>query len=132
MNKGTIVTLRRDVLKRFSRSVPAHAGYTTAQFAWRATLEKLEGCRGVIERTFENSKHVNVVFGDTMIGIDSTELEVAPERWFVKVHMDDGDIISTDINGTEREINEYYLGNDFEKSDETMHKAIHVQFVRRI
>lgn len=72
---GDKVKLRIDVLKRHSRSVPAHAGYSTEQFAWRATLDKLEGQVGTIERTFPHSRHVNVQFPGTLIGIDSTELE---------------------------------------------------------
>lgn len=136
MNVGTIVMLRKDVLLRHSRSVPAHAGYSKQQFEWRRTLEKLEGVRGVIDRVFENSNHVNVLFKnyehDILIGIDKGELVLAPEKWYVKVHFDDGDSLCTDINGSEREINEYYLGKDFAKSDETMHKAIHVDFIKRI
>ncbi len=77
---GDKVKLRQDVLKRHSRSVPAHMGYTTAQFQWRDCLRKLEGKEGNITRVFESSKHVNVVFDDgtrygECIGIDSTELE---------------------------------------------------------
>jgi hypothetical protein len=73
---GDEVVLRPDVLKRHSQSVPAHAGYTTAQFSWRKTLDRLAGMKGTIERVFPNSKHVNVEFEDgTVIGIDSTELE---------------------------------------------------------
>jgi hypothetical protein len=48
----------------------------------------------------------------------------------VEVHFDDGDIIRTCINGTDLEINDYYLGKDLVKRDEvTMHKAIYVKFV---
>ena len=41
---GDKVALRPDVLQRHSRSVPAHGGYTTEQFAWRDTLRTL--CNG--------------------------------------------------------------------------------------
>jgi hypothetical protein len=75
MNVGDRVQLRSDVLARQARSVPARFGYTTEQFAWRATLGRLARITGVISRTFENSKHVNVDFPDgTCIGIDETEL----------------------------------------------------------
>ena len=48
----------------------------------------------------------------------------------VKVHFDDGDSLITRINGTELEINTYYLGQNFVLRDEvSMHKAIHVQFL---
>lgn len=80
-NVGDSVVLREDVLQRHARSVPAHAGYTHEQFHWRDTLRKLEGQTGQIERTFENSKHVNVQFRDgTLIGIDRTELDPAIKK----------------------------------------------------
>ena len=73
---GDKVALVFDVLQRHSRTVPAHAGYSKEQFAWRDTLRKLNGKIGTIERTFENSKHVNVQFDDgTLIGINETELQ---------------------------------------------------------
>ena len=72
---GDKVRLRADVLQRHARSIPAHLGYTTEEFRWRDTLRLLKGVTGVIERRFENSKHVNVQFPNTMIGIDDTELD---------------------------------------------------------
>ena len=72
---GDKVILRKDVLARHARSVPAHMGYTTAQFDWRDTLDKLEGKVGTVSRISDNSKHVNVNFGNSTIGIDNTELE---------------------------------------------------------
>jgi hypothetical protein len=73
--KGDKVKLRTDVLKRHSQSVPAHAGYTREEFAWRKTLDEYQNRVGTIERTFPHSKHVNVVFSDgVIIGIDYTEL----------------------------------------------------------
>lgn len=75
LKTGDRVILREDVLKRHARSVPAHMGYTHEQFKWRDILRKLEGRVGVIERTFPNSRHVNVEFpGGELIGIDNTEL----------------------------------------------------------
>ena len=72
---GDKVKLRKDVMVRHARSVPAHMGYTTAQFAWRKTLDKHENRIGTVTRTFPNSKHVNVTFRDGVtIGIDDTEL----------------------------------------------------------
>lgn len=77
---GDKVTLRSDVLQRHSRTVPAHVGFTTEQFAWRDTLRGLAGKTGTIERTFENSKHVNVQYEDgTLIGINNTELELVEQ-----------------------------------------------------
>lgn len=76
---GDKVKLKHDVLGRHSKSVPAHAGYTTDQFKWRDTLDGLEGQVGVIDRLFDKSKHVNVKFsGFKTIGIDYTELEPYP------------------------------------------------------
>ena len=78
---GDKAKLRKDVLVRHARSVPAHAGYTSAGFAWRKVLAKLEGRTGTIERVFPNSRHVNVRFrGGTLIGIDSTELVKVTKR----------------------------------------------------
>ncbi len=71
---GDEVKLRDDVLNKHSRSVPAHAGYTREQFAWRKTLDGLLGKTGTVSRLFDNSKHVNVKFDGTTIGIDYTEL----------------------------------------------------------
>lgn len=76
IKEGDIVLLRADVLKRHARSVPAHAGYTREQFKWRDTLRDLEGERGTVTRVFDGSKHVNVQFKDTIIGIEHTELVV--------------------------------------------------------
>ena len=84
---GDKVILRRDVLQRHARSIPAHVGYTPEQFQWRKTLGRLLGLDdnfkqvgpplvGTVSRLFEDSKHVNVEFADgTCIGIASTELQ---------------------------------------------------------
>ena len=91
---GDKVILRKDVLVRHARSVPAHMGYNKNQFSWRKTLDGKEGVVGTISRIFPNSKHVNVKFDkpfkskdeydreyetDT-IGIDYTELEPTTEK----------------------------------------------------
>ncbi len=78
--KNMPVTLKDDVLPRHASSVPEHAGYTTEQFRWRDTLRDLKGEIGIIERTFEGSKHVNVYFPkeDVLVGISSTELDAVP------------------------------------------------------
>lgn len=46
----------------------------------------------------------------------------------ITIRFDDGDSLSTNINGTDEEIAKYYLGQDFTKRDETQHKAICVKF----
>ena len=74
LKKGSKVKLRNDVLQRHARSVPAHMGYTHAQFEWRDTLRKLKGRTGVVTRIFPSSSHVNVKFGKTLIGIGKLEL----------------------------------------------------------
>ena len=73
---GDNVKLRKDVLVRHSRSVPARFGYTHEQFVWRGILDKLEGKCGRITRTFPNSNHVNVKFKGNLIGISTNELEM--------------------------------------------------------
>ena len=51
-------------------------------------------------------------------------------RRSIKVTFDDGDIIHTSINGTKEEIQDYYLNNDFIKSDEkTTHRGVKVEFL---
>lgn len=70
---GDKVKLRDDVLQRHSRSIPAHAGYTTEQHQWRDTLTKLSGEIGTVSRLFDN-KHTNVDFPTACIGIDYTDL----------------------------------------------------------
>lgn len=74
MKIGEKVMLRKDVLQRHARSVPAHMGYTKEQFRWRAILASLEGKIGIIERIFPKSKYVNVRFDEHLIGIEDTEL----------------------------------------------------------
>lgn len=71
---GDKVKLRPDVLLRHSKSIPAHAGFTKEEFRWREVIGNLKGKTGIVERLFPNSKHVNVQFRTTMIGIDYTEL----------------------------------------------------------
>ena len=75
LGMGDSVKLKDDALQQHSRSVPAHAGYTPEQFAWRDTLSNLAGKVGEITRIFPNSKHVNVQFEGALIGIDIDQLE---------------------------------------------------------
>ena len=71
---GDKVRLRKDVLVRHSRSVPAHAGYTHEGFHWRATLSKYQNRVGTITRVFDSGS-VNVTFSDkNVIGLDQAEL----------------------------------------------------------
>jgi len=74
IKEGSKVKLRSDVLQRHARSVPAHMGYTHAQFEWRDTLRKLKGRTGRVTKVFPSSNHVNVKFGKTLIGIGKKEL----------------------------------------------------------
>ena len=76
---GENVILRDDVLQRHSRSVPAHMGYTTEQFAWRDTLQKYASEVGEVTRVFD-SGHTNVTFSDGLtIGIEQSELIYIPK-----------------------------------------------------
>lgn len=49
---------------------------------------------------------------------------------FIKVTFDDGDYLTTSINGTDQEILDYYIGNKFTLPDEvSFHTAIKVEFI---
>ena len=55
-------------------------------------------------------------------------------RRSVKVTMSDGDVIKTDINGTKKEIEDYYKKNQFTKEDqytgkETKHYGVKIEFL---
>lgn len=48
----------------------------------------------------------------------------------IRVIFDDGDIVETNINGTNEEITNYYIGQKFVKADETtMHTPVKVEFL---
>jgi len=48
----------------------------------------------------------------------------------IRVTMSDGDIITTQINGTRKDIEDYYLNHNFVKSDETtFHHGLKVEFL---
>ncbi len=50
----------------------------------------------------------------------------------IKVYFDNGDSITTSINGTNQEIEQYYLGNSFNlgrNGDDLMVKAVSVIFL---
>lgn len=47
----------------------------------------------------------------------------------VRVNFDDGDHLTTRINGTRAEVCNHYLGRSFELTDETTHKVTSVQFL---
>ena len=80
MKVGSNVKLKKNVLQKHARSVPAHAGYTKEQFAWRKTLSKLQGKTGKVTKVFPHSSHVNVKFGKTLIGISKGELSVVKKK----------------------------------------------------
>ena len=67
---GDLVKLHPEVLKRHSSSIPAHAGFTKNQFAWRETLNKLEDKEGKITKIFPNSKNVNVQYPESWTSRD--------------------------------------------------------------
>jgi len=52
-------------------------------------------------------------------------------RRSIKVTFDDGDVVHTEINGTKKEVEDYYYKNDFVKNDEkTMHHGVLVEFLK--
>jgi hypothetical protein len=59
----------------------------------------------------------------------SEDDEISRKRSVV-VTMSDGDEINTEINGTKKEVTDYYLNHDFIKADEvSTHRGIDVKFV---
>ena len=62
--------------------------------------------------------------------MDLIEEDNVSRRRTVKVTFNDGDTVTTGINGTKKEIEDYYLKHEFVKSDEkTMHHGIKVEFL---
>lgn len=96
--EGDLVKLRPDVLGRHSKGIPAHAGFTTMEFQWRNTLQKLADKVGKITRVSPDSKFVNVEYPSAWtskdqygkpysinsIGIDFTELVPSTENPDIK------------------------------------------------
>jgi hypothetical protein len=54
-----------------------------------------------------------------------------PQRRSIRVHYEDGNVVPTEINGTEEEINDYYVGKyfNFGVEDDKMVKAVRVEFL---
>lgn len=69
---------------------------------------------------------------DLMEGVNQPETnpddKVSRTR-FVKVTFDNGEIVSTSINGTKSEIRSYYLDQEFTTRDEQPQKAITIEFM---
>jgi len=56
--------------------------------------------------------------------------DMTSRRRSIRVTMSDGDVIETEINGTKKEIIDYYKKNEFVKADEkTMHHGVKIQFL---
>lgn len=49
---------------------------------------------------------------------------------FFTIKFDDGDFFTTSFNGTLEDAKKYYLGYDFERFDEKMHKCVKVEEVK--
>ena len=86
--------------------------------------------------TDEEWSKVRKMIGDAAnaeAGIPIEELgdDTVSRRRHIKVTMSDGDVINTEINGTKKEIEDYYLKNNFVKQDEkTMHHGVKVEFLK--
>jgi len=71
----------------------------------------------------------------TSIGKKAGWLKTANQRRSIRVTFEDGNTVDTEINGTEEEIKEYYLGKKFnfgdsdEHSKDKMVKAVKVEFL---
>ncbi len=50
----------------------------------------------------------------------------------IRVHFSDGNTITTEINGTEETIREYYVGNEFNHGDTDEHPADKVVTATRV
>jgi hypothetical protein len=69
-----------EALRRHARSVPAHAGYTTAEFSWRDKLKEIEGKWVTVETQYLFENQFNIVEGNLRVyanqvdGIDWEEI----------------------------------------------------------
>lgn len=70
--KGDKVKITDDGLQKHSRSIPAHMGYTQETIDWRKKLSDIQDDNivGTIERIFQNSTHINVLFNGKCFGVD--------------------------------------------------------------
>lgn len=72
---GDRVRLRKDVLARHAKSIPASTGYSSTEFRWRKTLKEQSGRVGRITRIFASIGAVTVRFrGGPTIGIGDSKL----------------------------------------------------------
>lgn len=70
--KGDLVKISDNGLLLHSKSIPAHMGHSQATIDWRNSLSKIQNGNvvGIVERTFPNSSHINVIFDDICYGVD--------------------------------------------------------------
>jgi len=83
--------------------------------------------------TDEERHELYKLVGDAADGDPGEEAEgdyIFHKMMPIKVTFDDGDVIYTSINGTKKEIVDYYFNNDFTKSDETTtHRGVKIDFM---
>lgn len=87
-----------------------------------------------IDRYFDNKEHKpdfekSKKYMKDLIKTPLNEDSIYKRR-FVKVTFNDGDVVQTSINGTKKEIEDYYMKQDFEKQDESgSHRGVKVEFL---
>ena len=82
------------------------------------------------EKKMRDSLISDSVKAEDKVGINVLDDDNISRRRTVKVTMSDGDTITTGINGTKKEIEDYYLKNWFTKQDEnTRTRGIKVDFL---
>jgi hypothetical protein len=105
-----------------SRPLPQSSGMMPGQTPY--TEEELKAVRKLVS---------DAALGDPGEQGESAVLKEADEvskRRPVRVTFNDGDIVTTEINGTRKEIEDYYLKHNFVKEDETtMHHGVKVEFL---
>lgn len=92
-------------------------------------------CKSLIEELEQNGYTADYDLDGMPFGLKKLEGEGSPDdlvsrRRTVAVTMSDGEVITTDINGNKKEIEDYYLTNEFVANDEdTLRKGINVEFL---
>ena len=104
------------------QSVFHKSSYKLSKSQWQRIGEKAKWCK-------------TAEWGPKPIDLTRTMEEDAgiSRQRIVKVTFDDGDVVSTGINGTKQEIWDYYTKNDttFAKSDESgTHRGVNVEFLK--
>lgn len=79
---GDSVVITVDGLKKHSRSIPAHMGYSQATIDWRGKLSKLADAEtvGTVERVFPGGNNLNVDFDGYLTQVPSYMVKPAADN----------------------------------------------------